>query len=29
VATWIGAVLIPLLGWLVFRRLRPHLEEFE
>lgn len=29
VATWIGGVLIPLLGWLVFRRLRPHLEEFE
>lgn len=28
-ATWVGAVLIPLLGMLVFRRLRQHLEEFE
>lgn len=29
VATWIGALLLPLLGLLVFRRLRPHIEEFE
>lgn len=29
VATWLGAVLVPLLGALVFKRLRPHLEEFE
>lgn len=28
-ATWIGALVLPLLGLLVFRRLRPHLEEFE
>ena len=28
-ATWLGAALIPLLGALVFHRLRPHLEEFE
>lgn len=29
VATWLGAALLPLLGFAVFRRLRPHLEEFE
>ncbi len=28
-ATWLGALLIPVLGGLIFRRLRPHLEEFE
>jgi lipopolysaccharide transport system permease protein len=27
-AAWLGAALIPLLGWALYRRLRPHLEEF-
>lgn len=29
ITTWLGAVLLPLLGIAIFRRLRPHLEEFE